>query len=257
MPRAFNSAVPFTVADFPGYAECVAREQKIRRAACFGLNEIICGLEVRPLTAAHVSLLTMLRSPFLCGYTAGELVGTAENDFLDGKPDLANDIMLFLWIVSPMYEAGSKASVPSSEPYWFIPPTPPVPTARDRFNDTFAPVLKMSSLQVVREILEYVDEAFIDAGEPDGTGKSYYTDEVAIAYELSRHHGYRLDFWRADCPPEKNPLNVPLKIVFQLRKVRRHTELGDEAGLTNKSDKLIAAGLPKLGERHREQNRLN
>ncbi len=238
-----NSAVDFSLADFPGYTEQVARERFIRAAACFGLNETICGFDVKPLCAAHVSLLTLVRSPFIGGLTADQLCEPGNE-----RPGLPADLMTFLWIVSPMYEAGSKASPPRK---WWQKKTPP--TARDRFNEAFAPIGNLPAREVVSEILQYVEDSFIDAGDGDAGQKSFYADEIGIALEMAKNHGFRLDFWRADCPPEKNPLLVPLKIVFQIRKARQAMEHGTSA-LSNQSDKLIAAALPKLGERFRSQN---
>jgi hypothetical protein len=231
-----NSAVEFSLADFPGYTEQAARERRIRSAACFGLNEIICGFEVKPLCAKHISYLTLIRSPFLCGFTAEQLCQPG-----DQRPGLVHDIYNFLWIVSPMYCEGSRA-----RKHWWQ-----RRTARDKFNEAFAPVINKPMVDVVKEILEYVEEAFIDAEEGKPGQKSFFADEVATACEMSKHHGFRLDFWSASCPAEKNPLLIPLKIVFQLRKVRQAMEHGTD-GLENRSDKLIAAALPKLGERFRQ-----
>ena len=231
-----NSAVEFSVADFPGYTEQAARERKIRAAACFGLNEIICGFEVKPLCAAHVSLLQLIRSPFLGGYSAEQLCADG------GRPGLVGDILNFLWIVSPMYKECCSA-----RSHWWQ-----RKTNRDNFNERFAEVVNLPAVNVVREILEYVEESFIDAGEGEPGQKSYFADEISIACEMAKHFGYRLDFWNKSCPPDKNPLLVPLKIVFQLRKARRAMEHGTD-GLENKSDKLIADALPKLGERFRNQ----
>jgi hypothetical protein len=233
-----NSAVPFSIADFPGYAESAARERSIRRAACFGLNEQICRRDVRPLCAAHVSLLDLIRSPFLGGFTAEQLCAPG-----DERPGLDRDILNFLWIISPMYVAGSLARA-----HWWQRKTP-----RDRFNQVFAGVLGLPVFEVVSEILAYIEDSFIDAGAGDPGQKHFFADEIAIALELSKYHGYRFDFWNPTCPPEKNPLLVPLKIVFQLRKARHAIEHGTD-GLSNKSDTLIARALPKLGERFRATN---
>jgi hypothetical protein len=231
-----NSAVEFSLADFPGYAEQAARERRIRAAACFGLNETICGFEVKPLCAAHVSYLTLIRSPFLSAFTAEQLC-----DPVAGRPGLLPDILTFLWIVSPQYKEGSKAR----KSRWQR------KTPRDRFNEAFASLVNLPALDVVKEILSYVEESFIDCGEGEPGAKSFFADEISIALEMAKH-GYRLDFWNKSCPAEKNPLLVPLKIVFQLRKARQAMEHGTE-GLENKSDKMIAAGLPALGERLRSQ----
>ena len=251
-----NCAIEFSVADFPGYAEAVAREDSIRGAACLGINEVICGLEVKPMNAMHVRLLTLVRSPFMGKFTVSQLAGTPKEDFADGKPDILNDIMLFLWIVSPCYEAKSKASATFPRKRLlersgtFQERRNGLLTARDKFNEAFTPILKQPVDKVVKEILEYVDEAFIDSDESDESGKSYYAFEVSIAHEMHKHYGYRIDFWNPLCPVDKNPILVPLKIVFQLRKLRAQIDGGSNAIVTNKSDRLISDGLGKMSNRN-------
>ena len=251
-----NCAIEFSVADFPGYAEAVAREDSIRGAACLGINEVICGLEVKPMNAMHVRLLTLVGSPFMGRLTVANLAGTAEKNFQDGKPDILNDIMLFLWIVSPGYEAKSRASAifPRKKllerSQTFLERRRATLTARDKFNEAFAPILKQPVDKAVKEILEYVDEAFIDSDESEAGGKSYYAFEVSIAHEMHKHYGYRVDFWDSNCPSDKNPILVPLKIVFQLRKLRAQIDGGRDSIVTNKSDRLISDGLGKMINRN-------
>jgi hypothetical protein len=224
-----NSAIEFTIADFPGYAEAVARENEIRGAACLGINETICGLDVKPLCAAHVRLLSLVNSPFLGKYPVATLCQ---------KPGILNDIMLFLWIVSPMYEAGARVR----KHRWQR------KTARDRFTEAFAPLLKQKLDKVVTEILEYVEEAYIDAEDSGENSKSFYAFEISIAHELHEHYGFRVDFWN-NPPAHQNPLLVPLKIVFQLRKLRAQIAGGKDAIVTNRSDKLVELGLEQMGKR--------
>jgi hypothetical protein len=245
MNQRRNSAVEFSVADFPGLTEAVAREQHIRRIACLGIRELVCGCEVLPLTAAHVQLLTLTRSPFLASYPVAALCA---------KPDIADDILRLLWIVSPMYLQGSVTSPPLKRK-WFesrkhlAARVQAAQTNRDGFNAAFARIMQEPVDKVVTEILAYIEESFLDAGNANAGGKSYYAEDIAIAYEFSKHHGYRLDFWNPDCPREKNPLHVPLKIVFQLRKARAQFEHGRDAAITNPSDKFIEEGLAEIGRR--------
>jgi hypothetical protein len=225
-----NSASEFNLADCPGYLEAVEREREIRAASCLGLNETICGLDVKPLTGDMWRLLKLTRSPFN-GFNSVKL--------LCAKPDILADILRFFWIVSPIYEQGSRASEPRK---WYQ--LPATPTARDRFNEAFSPIVKLGVDIVVKAILEYVDEAFIDSDDsPRDSIKSYYAEDIAIAHEFCDAYPtcYRVDFWNPTCPPEQNPLHVPLKIVFQLRKLRAQIAHGKEAGITNKSDRLVEA----------------
>ena len=250
-----NCAIEFSIADFPGYAEAVARENAIRGAACLGSNEVICGLEVKPLCAAHVRLLVLVRSPFLGQFTVAQLAGTPGKDFEDGKPDILDDIMRFLWIVSPMYETGSRAGTPPKRRWFdtrqrFKRRLEAARTPRDKFNTAFSAILKQPVTTVVQEILDYVDEAYTDAEDDGEPGeKSHYAFEISIAHEFAKHYGYRIDFWDSTCPADKNPILVPLKIVFQLRKLRMKAD-GGESIVTNKSDRLIAAGLEKISARN-------
>lgn len=247
-----NCAEPFDFRECDGYAEAVARENQIRGAACLGVNEAICGVEVKPLCPAHLGLLAFVGYPFHGGYTVEQLCGTAANKFMDGKPDLVTDIMRFLWIVSPQYQAGSRASTPSKRRRFessnkYKARVEASKTARDRFNESFAPILSQPVDQVVREIIGYVHDSFIDCDEnAPSTSKQYNALQISIAAELHEHYGYRIDFWSPECPPDKNPVFVPLKIIAQLRKYR-----AAKAGqpMLNKSDKLVADGLAKMAAR--------
>ncbi len=228
------SGTAFDDGDYPGYAEAVAREHSIRSAACLGLNEIICGLEVKPLCAAHWQLLSLVQSPFLRRFTAEQLAT---------KPDILTDIMGFLWIVSPFYEAGSRVSEPRKKSFFG---RRIKATARDNFTSSAAIIFNCPVDKVCAEILEYVEQSFVDADESTKSDeKSYYAFELAIASELQEHYGFRLDFWNHP-PIENNPLMVPLKLVFQLRKLRAQRA---ESVVVNKSEKHIREGLDKLQEK--------
>ena len=233
-----NSAIAFTVADFPGYSEAVAKENEIRSRACLGINEVICGLEVKPLCALHVQLLSLVRSPFLGAYQTEQLID---------KPDILADIMRFLWIVSPFYRQDGPPKRPGWLQWAFY--WRKVESPRDRFNVAYGPIMKQKLDVVIREILEYVNDSFSDAEPGEKDAKSYYAFEVSIAHELYTHYGFRVDFWNPYCPADKNPLLVPLKIVFQLRKLRAQIANGSEAAITNKSDKFIVLGLAEIGKR--------
>lgn len=236
-----NSAVPFTADDFADVEIEQARERYIRSVACLGVNERICGIEVKPLCMAHISLLRASQSPFLMHWSFEKAIETL------GQENLQNYFMLFMWIVSPHYEQGSTIKTR----WWQR------KTARDRFNESVAPIASVPLPVVYNEIMAYMDEAFIDAEEsPAGEiHKSFYAEEISIAYEFAKF-GWRIDFWNADCPQDKNPMLVPLKIVFQLRKARAQAELGKDASLSNRSDRLVAVAQVKIGERHRRHMEL-
>jgi hypothetical protein len=228
---------PFLDADFPGYAEAVARENIIRSAACLGLNEKICGLEVKPLTAFHVRWLVLTRSPFMSKFPIDALVE---------KTGIVNDVTNFLWIVSPMFKPGSMTAGKLKR--WFDKITfRRFENPRDKFNRLYSPVLKERADVICKAIQEYMDEAYIDAEEstPSASNdKSYWAFEIGIAHEMYEHYRYRIDFWN-NPPAEKNPVHVPLKLIFQLRKFRAKWS-DPKALVTNRSEQLISEGLARI-----------
>jgi hypothetical protein len=240
-----SGARPFTDADFPGYAEAVRRENTVRAASCLGLNEKICGLEVKPLTAYHLRWLLMVNSPFLLKGVSGE--GLAD------KPGIIDDVMLFLWTISPQFKPGSQPSAKWKRNLFGSFLFRIFETNRDKFNRLFAPIISQRIDRVCSEILEYVDEAWLDYGEASGSDKTFYAFEVEIAHEMHEHYGYRVDFWNP-MPPEKNPVHAPLKLIFQFRKLR-HQASG--LVLSNTSERFISKGLAEMNERDRKQREKN
>ena len=234
-----KGAIPFRDEDFPGYAAAVAHENLVRGAACLGLGNEIGGLSIMPLTAYRVRQLTFARSPFLItGITPEALIA---------KPDIIDDIMRFLWIMSPMFESGARTSPRPRR--WqrlcsLVTRHSSLATSRDRFNAAYSSIVKQPAAKVCREILDFVEEAYLDAEELDNStsDKAYFAFELSIAQELLQY-GFRFDFWNP-MPMEKNPVHVPLKLVFQMRKMRR-LKAGEI--VSNKSEKFISAGLASLG----------
>jgi len=219
-----------SISDFPGYAAAVERENLVRAAACLGLPEMVCGVECAPMTVEHSRLLALARSPFLLrGIGVPGLVA---------KPGVETDVLTALWIISPRWRASGRA--------------------RDAFLRS-KPVRNLMRLpidQPVAALLNYVDEAYIDAPPGDGESKSYYAFEISVAVEMSRAFGLPLDFWNRHpvrdfvrwLTGKPSPLKVPLKILFQLRKAQRHTD-HPEAIQHNASDKILADGVAAMNER--------
>ena len=187
--------------DCPGYAEAARREDEIRAVPFLGVDERIAGLTIAPLTLRRVQWLTMIRSPFLLNLPAETLVE---------KPDIAADIGAFLWIVSPEFKVESKR-------------------AKARFFKRKIPaVMKMNALKVIKEIREYVEEAFLDSGKSEGEQRNYYSTAAAVVGFFHRNYGLQIDVWENNwarniirkLTGQPNILDVPLKIAFQL--IRAH-----------------------------------
>lgn len=227
MPPGVQDLTP---ADFPGYAAAVARENLVRAAACLGLPESICGLEVMSMNIEHVRLLAMVRSPFLMrGIGAQRLCG---------KPGIETDVLTALWVLSPRWRPSGRA--------------------RDRFlkSKPVRAIMRLPIDKPVAALLNYVDEAYIDSPAGGDDLKSYFAFEIPVAIEMSRAFGLPLDFWNKH--PVRNfirwvtgkpsPLRVPLKILFQIRKAQRQMD-DPKAIMHNASDKLLADGLAAMNQR--------
>jgi hypothetical protein len=216
--------------DVPGYAEAARREEELRSVVFLGMDERIAGLPAAPLTLRKVQWLTMTCSPFLLRMDAAALLT---------KPDLAADIILFLWIVSPQFKAGDEK-------------------AKQKFYRATRPVMEMEAVKVIQEILDYIDEAFLDSGEGDGDGdqRSYYATAAAIVGFFHRSYHLQIDvwengFWRnlvRRLTGQPNILDIPLKIAFQLIRVQQKS-VNPEQKFTNRlSQPKIDAWLADLNQ---------
>ena len=199
--------------DCPGFAEAARREEELRAVPFLGLEERIAGLPVAPLTLRKIQWLTMTRSPFLASLPP---------DVLIEKPGIAVDILLFLWICSPQFQPGNEK-------------------AKARFYKTHAAVLNMEAAKVCREIFDYIDEAFLDAGQDDGDQRSYYSTAASIVGYFHRSYGLQIDVWENHwarrlvrmLTGQPNILDIPLRIAFQLIRVQQRSA-NPEAQFTNR-----------------------
>lgn len=132
----------------PGLRDAVEREEFHRNTAFLGVTELIYGVEVKPLTLAHLCRLQCVGSPFLCG----------------GEPS-AEDVAVFLWAVS----TGYKTRAPIKR-YFF---------ARG--------LRKLAFVEAVKGIQGYLDEAFLDGpnGGSAGYSPSYWSGFASIVGALA------------------------------------------------------------------------
>lgn len=200
--------------DVPGYAEAARREDDLRAVPFLGVEERLAGLPAAPLTLRRVQWLTFCRSPFLLKLDAEALME---------KPDIAADIMLFLWIVSPQFQPGSER-------------------ARNRFFVANRAVMKLDARKVIQDALDYVEEGFLDGGENSGEeSRSYYSTSAAIVGFFHRHYGLQIDVWEngwarnlvRKLTGQPNVLDIPLRIAFQLIRVHQK-HINPEAILHNR-----------------------
>lgn len=157
-------------------------------------HEFICGIEVLPMAYTHLQLLIATDNPFVVG-------GAITLDHIG----------LFLWCVSPEYSAVMPV-------YDVIAPWFPGFAKRflrrqhRKFDERVAKRIgNVAYLDAVKEITDYVEEAFLDA--PGGNSASgntipYFSGIAATVV----HVGLRLHW------TEKAILRLPLKRLWQYLK---------------------------------------
>lgn len=222
--------------DFAGYEAAVAHENLVRAAACLGLTETVCGMEVLPMNIEHVRFLALADSPFLIRGISPEIICL--------RPKIDAEIVQALWIISPRFKAGNIR-------------------ARNKFLRS--KMVKRSRLAPligrIESVAKYVEDAYIDNPPLPPSNKSYFAYEIGVAVEMSRAFGLPIDFWNKHplrqfmrwITGKPSPLKIPLKIVFQIRKAQRQMDVPN-AILHNASDKLLADGLAALNERNRKDS---
>lgn len=173
----------------PGYAEAVARERFLRAAAFVADREYLCGLPVLPLSIWHVMALDTIGSPFV---TRAEGV-------------TADDVLNFLWIVSPRYTANRL------ERRWFW----------------LTKVRKLKAEAAIKAIADYVSEAYGDAPGGSRGGPSYYSNAAGLVDALASAYGWS----------ERDILKLPLKRAFQYAKAIAD-RISPNAVLWNPSDRI-------------------
>jgi hypothetical protein len=173
----------------PGYAEAVARERFLRAASFVADREYICGVPVLPLSAWHVMALDTIGSPFVT-----QQAGVT-----------ADDVLNFLWIVSPKYRA----------------------SALDRRWFWLTRVRKLDAPKAVQAIADYVREAYGDSPGGSGCGPSYYSAAAGLVDALASAYGWS----------EAELLRLPLKRAFQYAKAIS-TRLNPSAVMWNPSDRI-------------------
>ena len=211
--------------DCPGYAEAARRERELRDVPFLGLPEIIAGIDCEPLTLRKVLWLQLTKSPFLYSIPQSELCQ---------KPGISDDILAFYWICSPEFEPTSKR-------------------ARAKFDERIAPLLKKDVGEVVKAIVEFLDESWMDAGR-GGDGRSFYSAGASLTVFFSKHFGLPADVWENSrwrnfirwLTGKPNPLDIPLKIAWQL--MRAHRNSSDPTTFENRLTDAAISGW------HREDN---
>ena len=140
----------------PGYREAVEAETYGRDVAWLNLTERINGVEVLPFTPEHFLILSVIKSPFLCG----------------GFPT-QDEVARFLWVVSPGFIPGNSAIVS-----W----------KRYRFVAKHCRTLKWQD--TLKAIHEYV-EAAVPSDEPSKSRNvSYFSCMAGLVDAIASEYGW-------------------------------------------------------------------
>lgn len=208
-------------AEIPGWREAVERENNVREQAFLDAPEFICGIEVRPFSIRHFTLLTAIRSPFLCS-----------------SPVRAEDIALFFWVVSPEYKQAivlHDRLFPWSKRLagavlWVL---------RYRFVRSLRGI---SPIDATRGIMDYVNEALLDAprgSQDDAEEPGYWSAQAGIVGLLCAELGFS----------EAEAMSLPTKRAFQYLKFARK-RLNPETHLFNPlSGDVLAKWLESLNRK--------
>lgn len=203
----------------PGLREAIERETEKREFDFLGAPELLCGIEVMPLSIRRLLRLQAVNSPFL--YNAD----------LHVEP---SDVAMFFWSLSPNYER-ALAVRQSCELVSFRLGSFAFGHIRRRFARQLRQLKLGESSSACRQ---FVADAFEDSPGSNGVdGPTYYGWPAGYVGLLATEYG-----WTEDVI-----LDLPLRRLWQ--HVRRLIRRNDpSATLFNPSDKV-------RGEWLREQNR--
>lgn len=175
----------------PGYREAVEKEREQRESPFSCLPEILCGIEVLPLSVWHMVILSGVKSPFIFGLDA--TITQAEQ---------------FLWIVSPQYRAALWLKNWLSP--WFPKLAASILARKKRAFAKVARRIQMSDEDIISAIEMFVADCFREcaSGDGDSFNPSYFCAPAAIVAELASN----LHFTRPTI------LNLSIKEVFQYQR---------------------------------------
>jgi len=180
------------------YEEAVAKERFARSVVFLDLPETLCSVEVLPLALRHVVTLDVIRSPFIAG---GDTI----------KP---SDVVNFLWIVSPRFERSHLAKRWFA--LWHLRKVP--------FNEA-----------TVQAIVNFVSDAFEDAGGGGRAGKQFYCTAAGMVDAIASQYGWT----------EETILNLPIRRAMQYVNASAK-RINPQATLFNPSERVL---VDWMGER--------
>jgi hypothetical protein len=211
--------VALPTVEIPGYADALRREHAVRTGAFLGGNEVLCGVEVRPL-----SLRTLVR------------LEVAQNGFVvpcrfDNNGEAIAHALQVIWFCRPKFD--STFGVGSR---WRM--------IREGIAMTTF-ILRMVTthwrdrLKIAHEVKAWIRDAFMDA--PKGDGKQLANRPSFAAYPahiIDTLHGYGIKASMDEI------MDMPLKQLWQHWRVAVKRE-NPKYPLVNPSDELAVAAINK------------
>ena len=201
--------VTLPTVEIPGYREALQRERHLRDTAFLGGFEIVCGVEVKPL-----SLRTLLLLEF-----AGN--GYVNPCYFDNDNEALAHALQVIYFCQPSFKAPQTPKyhfwsewIDAIKQNWFL---------RKITKGKKADVL-------LSEIKDWIADAFMDApsGQATGYQKQSYASYPAYVLDLFGEAGLMFS--------EDQIMDMPLKKLWQHWRVSVHRLHG--AVLTNPSDEI-------------------
>ena len=192
-----------TVDDIPGYKEALLAERELRQLPFLPVSELVCGVEVRPLTPRMHLALESSGSVFVCGGQIDEV-----------------EVSRFLWAISINYRW------PSTSPFKVV-------RQLHRTVELFRRRRFVRSIRRIRfdkaveDIRNYIDDAYADSPGSPGAGPEHWSWCAGLVDCLSGAYGW--DYEKV--------LDLPVKVGLQLRKIIRKRANPNEV-MFNRSDRI-------------------
>jgi hypothetical protein len=208
----------------PGYGRAVQHESRVRDSGFAGGNEIVAGVEVVPLSLRRLLWLERARNGFVVPCT-----------FDDAAERLAHALQV-LYFCRPGYRAPVspvRGLLAAAFEQWRI----------TRFMRRV--LARQKPDVVIREVYEWLDEAFMDAPQPPDKSQERIVSSSAHA----SYPAYIVTLFAAGGMTQsvQEIMEMPLKTLWQYVRLLQNRVYG--MPLSNPSDEVFVAGLSQAKDR--------
>lgn len=202
----------------PGFAEATKLERKIRDHAFLGGNEIVAGVVVRQLSLRTVLYLEHAQNGFIIRFN------------FDDRLELLAHALQALFFSTPTWKA------PEVNPYSFW---RSMLTSWRHRKFQRSVMWKVSGEEIIEEVREWVNEAFMDCPSGEGSGGQAHASYASYPAHLVDLFGAAgLQFTFTDI------MDMPLKQLWQHWRLAANRVY--DVKLTNPSDNLAVEHIGKV-----------